>query len=71
MAQGGAVAGIDAGCTGRPVSGTVTDADGDPLAGIFIDFYTFDEDGFPIGEPTAAPPTKHGHVPRTSFIAAW
>ena len=31
--------------------GTVTDEQGQPLPGIFIDVYTLDEDGFPTGAP--------------------
>jgi protocatechuate 3,4-dioxygenase beta subunit len=52
VAQGEDVAGIDAQLTRTgTIRGTVTDEQGQPLEGIFIDILTVDEDGFPTGSP--------------------
>ena len=62
VAQGQTVAGIDAELTRTgAIRGTVTDEQGQPLPGIFIDFYTFDEDGFPTGSPNGGTTNDAGH----------
>jgi len=69
VAAGQAVPSIDAELelTGF-VSGTVTDANGEPIPYIFIDFYSLDEDGFPSSEGYGSTTNDLGRY-RVPFVA--
>ena len=51
------------------ISGTVTDEQGEPLPGIFIDVCTVDEDGFPVRQPDGGTTNDRGRRLPVPFIA--